>query len=131
MSREKSATRAGMAERLRTARRATGMSQEALAQRLGIRRAAVTQWEHLEGTLPSVVNLLQAAVETGVTFEWLATGRGTMRLESDEVPAFSTDCIAQGADEEHLLAAFRRLNNRQREALMTLLSGLGGRTRLR
>lgn len=111
-------------ERVRSARRAAGLSQEALAVRLGIRRAAVTQWEQMDGTQPSVANLLQTAIETAVAFEWLATGRGPTRPVAEDVPAFSTDCIAQGADEEQLLARYRRLHSRQREALLSFLQTL-------
>lgn len=107
---------------MRMARRGAGISQETLAQRLGIRRSAVTQWEHPRGTMPSMLNLLQAAVETRVAFEWLATGRGPMHLADEEVPAFSTDCIARCAEEEALLARFRLLSMRQREAILRLMS---------
>lgn len=97
------------------------MSQKELAQRLGIRRASVTQWESPGGTLPSTANLLQTAVELGVPFEWLATGRGQMRLDATEGLAFSADCIARSFDEERLLALFRGLNIRQRESLVDFL----------
>lgn len=115
---------ASLAERVRSARRAAGLSQDALATKLGIRRAAVTQWEQPAGTQPSVLNLRQTAMETSVSFEWLATGRGPMQPASDEVPAFSTDCIARGSDEEHLLAGYRRLTSRQREALLAFIKTL-------
>ena len=114
-----------LAERVRLARRKAGLSQEALAARLGIRRAAITQWEHPEGTQPSMVNLRQAACEMRVAFEWLATGRGAMHPEVEEVPAFAMDCIARGADEEALLAYYRALSGRQREALSMFLRALG------
>jgi transcriptional regulator with XRE-family HTH domain len=114
--------KASVAVRIRAARRAVGLSQQALADRLGIRRAAVTQWESTLGTLPSTINLIQAAVETRVSFEWLATGRGTMRLESSEGTAFSVECIAQSFEEEHLLALYRRCNAKQRESLVAFLA---------
>lgn len=118
-------SKARMGERLLMARRSCGLSQEALATRLGIRRAAVSQWEHPEGTLPSVVNLLQTALETEVSFEWLATGRGSMKPPREEIGAFSTACIAQCTDEEQLLAAYRAFSYRQRTALLGFLGTLG------
>lgn len=114
--------KASVAVRIRAACRAVGLSQQALADRLGIRRAAVTQWESALGTLPSTINLIQAAVETCVSFDWLATGRGSMRLEAPEGTAFSVECIAQSFEEEHLLALYRRCNAKQREALIVFLA---------
>lgn len=111
-----------VAVRIRAARRAAGLSQQALAERLGIRRAAVTQWESTLGTLPSTINLIQAAVETRVSFEWLATGRGCMRIDASEETAFSLECIAQSFEEEHLLSLYRRCNVKQREALVAFLA---------
>lgn len=117
-------SRGGLSDRLRQARRSAGLSQNELACRLGIRRAAVTQWESQDGTLPSMINLIQTAVETSVSCEWLATGRGAMRLGEPEVPAFSAACIARDAEEESLLGMYRRLNHRQQASLLCLLSGL-------
>ena len=107
--------------RIRTARRSAGLSQQALADRLGVRRAAVTQWESVTGTRPTVANLAQAAVAMEVTFEWLATGRGSARTSEEAVPAFSAACIAQDCDEEALLAAYRALSKRQQQGLLSLL----------
>ena len=118
-----------VAGRIRIARRARRMSQQQLAQRLGIRRAAVTQWENPHGTLPATANLLQAAIELKVAFEWLATGRGSMNLDAAEDLAFSTDCIARNFDEERLLALFRALNVRQRESLIEFLGTVALRAR--
>jgi transcriptional regulator with XRE-family HTH domain len=110
-----------VAARIRVARRAAGLSQHQLAERLGIRRAAVTQWESAAGTLPSTINLLRTAAETGVSFEWLALGRGTMRPDTGEAVAFSVKCVAQSPEEECLLDLFRRCNLKQRVALLDLL----------
>jgi transcriptional regulator with XRE-family HTH domain len=113
-----------LSERVRTARRKAGLSQATLATRLGIRRAAVTQWEHPQGTQPSVANLRQAALELHVAFEWLATGRGPAHAAAPQETAFSAECIAQGADEELLLASYRSLSSRQREGLLAFLRTL-------
>lgn len=117
-----SSIKATAAARIRSARRTAGLSQQALADRIGIRRAAVTQWESPEGTLPSTINLMQTAIETRVSFEWLATGRGAMRIEAPEGSAFSIECVAQSLEEEHLLALYRRCNAKQREAMIAFLA---------
>jgi transcriptional regulator with XRE-family HTH domain len=117
-----SAIKTSFAARIRSARRALGLSQQQLAERIGIRRAAVTQWESSAGTLPSTINLMQVAIELRVSFEWLATGRGAMRLDDSEGTAFSVDCITQSFEEEQLLALYRRCNVRQREAVIAFLT---------
>src|SRR4029077_4374324 len=64
-----------LAQRIIEARRMVQMSQSHLAQRIGITRGAVGQWE-TSITEPSDANLRRVAFETGASYEWLATGRG-------------------------------------------------------
>ena len=120
------ASRAGVANRIRIARRRVGLSQAALAARIGVRRAAVTQWEHPEKTLPSTTNLLQVAVETGVAWDWLATGRGPVSLEpsDDKRAGIHADHVAVSQEEQRVLAAFRRANPRQRDAFTRMLAAV-------
>ncbi|HEY9400534.1 MAG TPA: helix-turn-helix transcriptional regulator, partial [Luteimonas sp.] len=47
--------------RIRRARTLAGLTQTALAARLGVQRTAVTQWECERGTSPSVEHLSQIA----------------------------------------------------------------------
>jgi SOS-response transcriptional repressor LexA len=68
--------------RLATARDERRLSQTDIAVALGVTRGAVGQWE--TGTAPSTENLIQAALELDVSFEWLATGRGDKRLPPAE-----------------------------------------------
>lgn len=68
--------------RIRLARRHAGLSQAGLAAQIGVQRSAVSHWE--TGKQPTVKNLREVALTTGVQFEWLATGRGAMAL-SDEM----------------------------------------------
>ena len=67
------------AQRIRLARRTAGLSQAQLALELGVQRSAVSHWEAHRGK-PSMNHLRQLALLTGVQFEWLATGRGTMLM---------------------------------------------------
>ena len=58
------------AEKLVRLRKREGMSQEALAERLGVSRQAVSRWE--QGTaLPDAAKLLPCARLFGVDVEWL------------------------------------------------------------
>lgn len=66
--------------RVRVARQRAGMTQSQLAERIGVTRGAVANWEITKRPKPSVSNLIEIALATGVSFEWLATGRGEMAL---------------------------------------------------
>ena len=64
-----------MPERIRRARRKSGLSQAALADRLKVQRSAVSNWESASEIQPSLQNLVAIAKACGVSFEWLGTGR--------------------------------------------------------
>jgi phage repressor protein C with HTH and peptisase S24 domain len=65
-----------VADRIRRVREdRLGISQEAFADRLGVKRGAVGNWELGKGIKRE--NLLKIAQEAGVSFDWLATGRGS------------------------------------------------------
>ena len=69
----------GLAARIRRARRIAGLSQQALANTLGVTRSAVSNWES-DSVCPATDRLAILATTLQVGFEWLATGRGDMRL---------------------------------------------------
>ena len=50
----------GFAERLKTLRRRSGLSQEQLAERIDVSRQVVTKWENSEG-IPKISNLIALA----------------------------------------------------------------------
>ena len=74
---------------------------------------------------PGVQRLQAIAAATGVTFDWLATGRGDQRRrrsQHDEaVPALRLDIFAQDGAEEVLLQRFRMLSPRARQMLSGFL----------
>ena len=108
--------------RIRRARVAAGLTQSELARRLGIQRSAVTQWERAGGTSPSLGHLASIACETGVTFEWLATGRGAAQPEEGAFDiALVPDDYARDELETRMLAAFRRIPGRRREAAVKVV----------
>jgi transcriptional regulator with XRE-family HTH domain len=97
-------------QRMRLARRHAGMSQAALAKAVGVQRSAVSHWEATLGKSPSAAHLREAALATGVQFEWLATGRGRMNLSSDVAMDSVETADALLVDdplELRLIAAFR------------------------
>jgi transcriptional regulator with XRE-family HTH domain len=109
-------------ERIGTARQAANLSRAELARRVGVRASAAAQWEQHEGTAPSVENLARLAAATGVAFEWLATGRGSMHHGAqEEAPAVVLEAFAQNLFEERLLRLGRQVPPRKREALLATL----------
>src|SRR5690606_7784573 len=77
-----------LAGRIRKARLRAGISQQQLAERLKVTRGAVANWEGANGVVPATERLQRIAQETGVSFEWLATGRGACKYEPllDDIP---------------------------------------------
>ncbi len=61
---------ATMADRLIARRKAAGLSQEALADRLGVSRQAVSKWERVESS-PDTDNLIALAALYGITLDEL------------------------------------------------------------
>lgn len=112
--------------RIRQARSKARLSQTKLAQALGLHRSAVSNWESLSGSLPTVENLLRIAQLTNVNFEWLALGRGKMPHLNDEhePPAVHPDCYAHDWNEERLLRDFRSLPASSQRALVDFLDGI-------
>lgn len=113
--------------RIRQARQASRLTQAELAGRIGVKRSAVTQWEQIGGTTPSIRHLIEIAEYTGVHLEWLALGRGPERMATGADASAGGTHDAQLVDEEErmLLARFRRLSLSKRRNLLDMLDTLG------
>ena len=110
-------------ERIRRARSISKMSQQALAEVVGVQRSAVAQWERKGGTHPSMQHLVSIATATGVSLEWLGTGRGAIKPETDTwTPAVLGDEYAQDDVEAQCLQALRKIPYRMRENVVALLA---------
>lgn len=72
-----------MGRRIRQARLAAGLSQQRVADRFGISRAAVAQWEAGD-TNPGTAKLEGVADVLGVRIEWLAIGRGPIHTDEPD-----------------------------------------------
>lgn len=109
--------------RLRIARQAATLSQDVFANKIGVTRGAVSNWERPHGSVPTMDHLDSIAVLTGASFEWLATGRGQMHrsIQPDVVPAVDADWV-DDADERRLLAGFRNAPGRVRRQLLDIVS---------
>lgn len=104
--------------RILRARRHIGLTQQQLAERIGVQRSAVAQWERLHGTRPASARLVAVALVTGVNFDWLATGRGNMLVPVDSTFELS-------AEEVDLVRALRRLSPPRQTAVAGLIVALG------
>ena len=111
-----------LAERIRRARRIAGISQQALASAVGVTRSAVGNWEVPNGARPAAARLEQLAHTLHVNFEWLATGRGEMRLADgiDDTPAVSGLLVVDCPHERRLLMAYRHAPARVKVLLQDL-----------
>lgn len=122
------------AERIRLARRRSGLSQEGLARKLGVRRSAVANWEAAaRGTQPSSGNLERLACVLGVAHEWLATGRGEIGISSGAgaQPEDFLEASSVSSLEKRLLMAWRSLPAKLRSNLVELIEGYSRRPRPR
>lgn len=80
------------ADRLIELRKDNGMSQEELAQRIGLSRQAVSKWERAESS-PDIGNLVALAEIYGLTIDDIVKGTSAVSSESDE-EAFCEEAVA-------------------------------------
>ncbi|NOT87641.1 MAG: helix-turn-helix transcriptional regulator [Lysobacter sp.] len=114
--------------RIRKARLSARLTQAELARRVGVKRSAVTQWEHPLGTTPSMHHLIQIAIETGTCIEWLATARGPCSTTPGETAGSIplTNGEAHDPQEDEALLRFRRLPAHKRRIALQILQVLSG-----
>ena len=117
-----------MQERIRRARRKAGYSQAALAERIKVRRSAVSNWESASEVQPSMTNLIAIARACKVSLEWLGTGRGGISPDPDalaDVPTADAELV-DVEEERILLAGFRNLPRRSQQLVLELANALLG-----
>ena len=115
-----------MAERIRRARRKSGLSQAALAEQLHVRRSAVSNWESVNDIQPSLQNLVALASVCGVSFEWLGAGRGSMTPDEtllSDIPTADAELV-EAQEERELLSMFRSLPHRSQRLVFDLVETL-------
>lgn len=92
----------GIAQRLAARRKQAGLSQEALADKLGVSRQAVSKWERAE-SLPDTDNLIALAALYGLTLDellWKETDESDSRAsQPTTVAANATETSGAVADE--------------------------------
>ena len=107
-------------ERIRRARALARFTQNDLADRIGVGRGAVAQWESATGSSPSMEHLIAIAVHTGVQLEWLGTGRGNPQPDAPP-PSQDEDDLAQDALERNCLRMLRRMPRRLRAQMLSVI----------
>ena len=121
-----------MPELIRRARRRSGLSQAALADRLKVQRSAVSNWESVSDIQPSLQNLVAIAKVCAVSFEWLGTGRGRMFPGDEalaEIPTADAELV-ELREERELLSRFRGLSPQKQKLMLDVLDVfLGSRGR--
>lgn len=102
-----------MNERIKELRKALGLTQQEMAEKLGIKRNTIAQYEI--GRNPptdTVITLMCRAFD--VNEEWLRTGEGEMFIQlsrDEELAAFFGDLLAGEPDfKQRLLSVLARLS---------------------
>lgn len=89
-----------------------------LAEQYGVSRETARKW--MRGlALPELERMLRLAVQQRISFEWLATGRGT--LEGVNLHLREPSGKYEDAEELRLIGAVRKLSRKKRRALLQLL----------
>ncbi len=125
-----------ISNRIKRARKARGLTQEVLSERLRLTRGAISHWEQGKA-LPSTANLRSLAMVLSVPLEWLISGEPNPFKEAQnsrkdsnfvgvaESPAAFNSTI-ESFDKETIAVAgkFFRLPKRQRKVIRDLLDQL-------
>jgi transcriptional regulator with XRE-family HTH domain len=110
-----------LSDRVRFARMLANLSKAELARRVGVCLSAAVQWELTNGTSPTVNNLAKIATIASVGFEWLATGRGSPKLQAEP------QILANPEDLEfeiRLLVAVRAIARERRDIIVDFARSL-------
>lgn len=110
-----------MEQRLKALRKMLGLTQEEFAARLGIKRAAISNYEiGRNAPIDAVISLI--CREFNVSETWLRTGEGEMfvqRTRTDELSLFVDQLLQSEPDDirRRFVTAISRLSTKQLEVL--------------
>jgi transcriptional regulator with XRE-family HTH domain len=110
-------THQDMAFRLREQRRGRGLTQAQLADRVGVSRSAIAQWETgRTGQLGSNLSRVAAALETGVEYLMFGDDKRapSQALQGDELALLRLYRECEPEDRQILLRTARRLARHER-----------------
>jgi transcriptional regulator with XRE-family HTH domain len=114
-----------ISQRIILARKASGLSQELLAERMRVSRGACGHWERGKA-LPSTEHLTALANILNVSLEWLLAGKGDMNTNYQiSEPSDSSYAIsAQDEETKEVAELYYRLPKRKRKIILDLLREL-------
>lgn len=104
-------------DRLKALRKALGLKQREVAERLGIEVGGIGKWESGSQPIPAT-RIYQLCKEFNVRREWLEHGEGEM-FEPESKPKSDQETLEDAA-----LALFNRLDATAQEAVMNVLMRL-------
>lgn len=105
----------GWGERIRSAREKAGLTQQGLADQMGVGLSTVRRYES-ETTAPDLPSLVRLAELTDESVEWLATGREVGRAETERPAPQQRGAGLNVGVPPHLKDLTRSLEDRDREA---------------
>lgn len=104
-----------MKDRLKQLRKTLGLTQQAFADKLGVKRNTVGQWECGVNPLTDQT-IFSICREFDVNKEWLCTGEGEMfviRSDEEEIAAFLGDVLSEEGEtyKKQLILALANLSD--------------------
>ena len=103
--------------RILRSRKEKKLSQQALADLIGVSRSALAQWE-TQMSSPSLENLRKMAEILQVSFEWLATGRGNQYL----TPMADTICDTKVDNE--IMGQLNKMSMKKKRAILNVIRAM-------
>ena len=104
--------------RILRSRKEKKLSQQALADLIGVSRSALAQWE-TQMSSPSLENLRKMAEVLDVSFEWLATGRGDQYLTAPG------DSISDTDVDYEIMRSLSQVDVKKKRAILNILKAMG------
>ncbi len=117
-----------MKDRLKQLRKTLGLTQQAFADKLGVKRNTVGQWECGINPLTDQT-IFSICREFDVNKEWLCTGEGEMfviRSDEEEIAAFLGDVLSEEGEtyKKQLILALANLSDEGWRGIKEFLDAL-------
>lgn len=118
-----------MENRIKELRKSLRLNQESFGTKLGVKKSAVSKWEHGYPVPDSAIRLMTK--EFNANPDWLATGKGEMFNESDDTIMDLFRKVNFGDNEFHknLFKAFAKLEESEWNALESIIAKINEETK--
>lgn len=119
-----------MEKRLRTIRKALGLSQEQLGQALGVSNTAISKLENGENNITEQ-NIKAICREFDVNENWLRTGQGEMFVELTPDEEFDKLCLEIQLSDDELIKKIMRtywhLSKEERQGVQKMIDSISNK----